>query len=97
MKPAHQLRAIGQSGLNEIFVKLLWVTLVKRADPSSAEDQNVTLVDGDALGPRSSHQVFMVERFASIQHFLATVASHVDQDASANNAFFTQGSNACLG
>jgi len=39
----------------------------------------------------------MVESFTCIQHVFTTVARYVDQNASANDAFFTQWSNARLG
>ncbi|MNN44846.1 hypothetical protein D3C81_1591550 [compost metagenome] len=39
----------------------------------------------------------MVESFTCIQHVFTTVARYVDQNASANDAFFTQRSNARLG
>ncbi|MOA43957.1 hypothetical protein D3C78_1661760 [compost metagenome] len=39
----------------------------------------------------------MVERLTGIQHIFATVTCYIDQNTSANNAFFTQWSNARLG
>src|SRR5262249_47039477 len=92
-KPLHQLFAILEAGFIELTIRKerLLALLVKPIEPTGVQNENITLLDCDALLLRRPEQVIERDTLAAVEVFLSLIAGSVNEDAAADHAMVRDG------
>src|SRR5262245_17940567 len=92
-KPLHQLFAILEAGFIELTIRKerLLAFLIEPSKPTGVQNEDIVLLDHDALLLRCPEQVIDRDTLATVEVFLALVPGSVNEDAAADHAMVRDG------